>query len=168
MSARKTTARCVAALALALSLSGCGGVPLEPDVPAAFDLGGRWVLLDVASDSAPDRHRLRARGGMLSFVTQDFPVLRATELEIEQGPDSMGISYDGDDYRDVSWGERRRGLWEVRAGWNEGRLLILSKASDADAEEVFTLSPDGSRLTIDTRIRATGDTLAVRRVFGRR
>lgn len=162
------TARSVAALALGLCLAACGATPLEPEAPPAFDLGGRWVLLDVASDSAPDRHRLRARGGMLSFVTQDFPVIRATELEIEQGPDSMGIRYDGENYRDVSWGERRRGLWEVRAGWHEGRLLILSKASDADAEEVFTLSPDGSRLTIDTRIRATGDTLAVRRVFGRR
>jgi hypothetical protein len=94
-------------------------------------------------------------------------VLRAQELVIEQGPDSMGVSYDGEGYRDVSWGTRRRGLWEVRAGWNEGRLLILSKASDADAQETLSLSPDGQQLRIDVDIRSSGDRLAVTRVFAR-
>ena len=33
-------------------------------------------------------------------------------------------------------GERRRGVWEVRAGWNEGALHIYSKASDVSASEI--------------------------------
>lgn len=152
---------------LLVLLAGCGAIELEPLPSQPFDLDGRWLLVEGASDAAPDRRRLRAQGGMLSFVTQDFPVLRAREMEIEQGPDSMGVRYDGAEYRDVSWGTRRRGLWEVRAGWNEGRLLILSKASDAEAQETFTLAPDGRRLTIDVAIRSGGDRIDVTRVFVR-
>jgi hypothetical protein len=159
--------RTVTTLALAAVLAGCGAIELDDRAPTPFDLQGRWVLVPGASDEAPERRRLQAQGGMLMFVTQDFPVLRTRELEVEQGRDSMGIRYDGENYRDVSWGERRRGLWEVRAGWNEGRLLILSKASDAEGQEIFTLSPDGNRLTIDVDIRASGDRVAVTRVFVR-
>jgi hypothetical protein len=152
---------------IGVAIAGCGALQLDPDPPSPFDLGGRWLLVEGASDAAPDRRQLRAQGGMMAFVTQDFPVLRAQELVIEQGPDSMGVLYDGEGYRDVSWGTRRRGLWEVRAGWNEGRLLILSKASDAEAQETLSLSPDGERLRIDVEIRSSGDRLAVTRVFAR-
>ncbi len=152
----------------ALVLGGCSSVTLEPRPPAGFDLTGRWVLLEDASETAPSRRRLRAQGGMLSFVTQDFPVLRASEMRIEQSRDSMGIRYDDSDYRDVSWGTRRRGLWEVRAGWHEGSLEILSDARDADARETMTLSADGRRLTVRIYVTSSGDDVDVTRVFERR
>ena len=145
----------------------CTSVQLDASPPAGFDLSGRWTLVPPASETAPSVRRLRAQGGMLSFVTQDFPVLRATEMVIEQSRDSMGIRYDVGDYRDISWGTRQRGLWEVRAGWHEGTLMILSKASDADARETLRLSADGRQLTIDVRISATGDDLNLTRVFRR-
>ncbi|MEQ8859209.1 MAG: hypothetical protein RIC56_11210 [Pseudomonadales bacterium] len=157
-----------AALVMMLLLGACTGMDLEPSPPPQFDLSGRWVLLEDASDDAPTRRVLRARGGMLSFVTQDFPVLRAREMRIEQSRDSMGVRYDEADYRDVSWGTRKRGLWEVRAGWSEGRLIIISDARDADGQEIFTLSPDGRRLTVDVRVVSSGDDVNVTRVFERR
>lgn len=153
-------------LLLALT-AGCTGIELDANPPPAFDLSGRWLLVESASESAPSRRRLRAQGGMLSFVTQDFPVLRATEMTIEQHRDSMGIRYDVGDYRDISWGTRQRGLWEVRAGWHEGNLLILSEANDADARETLSLSPDGERLTVDVRITSSGDDVDLTRVFRR-
>lgn len=152
----------------ALLLGGCSSVDLKPDPPAGFDLSGRWLLVEEASESAPSRRRLRAQGGMLSFVTQDFPVLRASEMRIEQSRDSMGVRYDGGDYRDVSWGVRKRGLWEVRAGWHEGSLLIISDARDADARESMTLSADGRRLTVQVYVSSSGDDVNVTRVFERR
>jgi len=147
--------------------AGCANIELDARPPPGFDLSGRWVLVDTASESAPSRRRLRVQGGMLSFVTQDFPVLRATEMTIEQHRDSMGISYDVGDYRDISWGTRQRGLWEVRAGWFEGDLLIISDARDADARETLSLSPDGERLTIDVRISSGGDDIDITRVYRR-
>lgn len=151
----------------ALVLTACTGTPLEPRPPAGFDLTGTWELIPEQSEQPPSRRRLRARGGMLAFVTQDFPVLRARQLAIEQSRDSMGVYYDGRDYRDVSWGARRRGLWQVRAGWLEGSLVILSEAKDAEARETLTLSPDGERLRVDVRVESGGDDVSVSRVFRR-
>ena len=71
---------------------------------------------------------------------------------------------------DIPRGEfwtRDRGLWEVRAGWHEGNLIILSEASDARARETFTLSDGGRRLDVEVRIDARGDDLAVSRTFRR-
>jgi hypothetical protein len=148
-------------------VAACGGVPLQPTAPQDFDLSGSWRLIPGASGSPPSPQRLRARGGMIAFVTEDFPVLWADALLIEQNPGSMGIYYDGRNYRDVSWGTRRRGLWEVTAGWSEGSLIILSKARDANARESLTLSPDGQRLRVDIEVRSGSETVAVNRVFGR-
>lgn len=146
-------------------ICACAGVTLEPDPPPGFDLTGQWVLQADASEVAPTRRRLRANGGMLAFVTQDFPVLRATAMSIEQSADSMGIRYDTGDYRDVSWGTRQRGLWEVRAGWNEGDLLILSEASDAQASETLTLTNEGRRLEVAIAVKAGSGDVKLTRVF---
>ncbi len=154
----------VAALLLAAS---CATITLEPQPPAGFDLSGAWQLDADASETLPARRVLRARGGLLGIVLADFPVLRARELRIEQGRDSMGIYYDGRNYRDVSWGTRRRGLWEVRAGWHEGDLVILSDAKDAEARERFTLSPDGQRLRLEVEVSSGGQDVALVRVFRR-
>lgn len=158
----------VGCLVVTLLGAGCGGMPLESTPPAGFDLNGEWHLLPGSSDPPPSSRRLRERGSRLAFITQDFPILRARELRIEQSRDSMGVRYDGADYRDVSWGTRTRGLWEVRTGWNEGNLVIVSKAKDADAREIITLSADGRQLQVDVRIESRGDDISLIRTFQRR
>jgi hypothetical protein len=150
-----------------LSLSACKSAPPSTTMPAGFDLSGTWELVPGESDVLPSMLNLRARGGMLHLIAQDFPVLRARQITIEQGHDSMGLTYDGADYRDVSWGTRKRGLWEVQAGWLEGRLVILSKAEDADARETFILAPDHNRLIVQAEIRSGGETLNVNRTYTR-
>ncbi|HEX7034725.1 MAG TPA: hypothetical protein VF210_03075 [Pseudomonadales bacterium] len=148
-------------------LTACSSLRLDYDRPDGFDLSGTWQLIEDESGTPPSQRRLRSRGGMLAFVTSDFPVLRAREMRIEQSRDSMGIRYDTGDYRDVSWGSRRRGLWEVRAGWHEGALYILSDAVDAEAMEILTLSDGGRRLDVHVRIESGGDDVEVVRVFRR-
>jgi hypothetical protein len=160
-------ARLAGAMAVLFLLTACSGIPLQSQPPEGFDLSGSWLLVPEDSGSPPAERALRARGGMMSVVAQDFTVLRAREMVIEQTPGSMGIYYDGRDYRDVSWGTRRRGLWDVKAGWHEGSLIILSDASDADARETMTLSPDGERLRIDVEVKSRGENVAVTRVFRR-
>ncbi len=151
---------------LCLWLGACGGIQLEPTPPPGFDLSGTWLAVDSA-EPPPSPRSLRARGSMLAFVTQDFPILRAKRMTVEQNRDSMGVRYDGGNYRDVSWGTRQRGLWEVRAGWNEGALVILWDADDAKAQETITLSADGQRLTVDAEIESRGDRIAIVREFER-
>lgn len=151
---------------LCLWLGACGGIQLDPTPPPGFDLSGTWLVVD-SGEPPPTPRNLRARGSMLAFVTQDFPILRAKRITVEQNRDSMGVRYDGGDYRDVSWGTRQRGLWEVRAGWNEGALVILWDADDAKAQETLTLSDGGQRLTVNARIESRGDRIDIQRVFER-
>jgi hypothetical protein len=146
---------------------GCANVVLDADAPAGFDLGGTWVLDPVSSEATPEVSKLRRRGMSIAMVAQDFPVLRCRRMEIEQNADSMGIAYDGGSYRDVSWGVRERGLWEVNAGWDAGELRILSKARDAKAEETMILAEAGRRLLVRVSIEADGDHLVITRVFKR-
>lgn len=134
----------LAAVVLVLA-TGCGGVPLDAAAPDPFDLNGRWVLVPDRSDTT----RARSTG----FLTQDFPLLVTREMRIEQDARSMGIEYEGSTYRDVTWGERRRGVWEVRAGWKEGSLYIFSEAPDISAVEVWQLSEGGDELTIRIDVR---------------
>lgn len=170
-------------LTLAAVLGGCGSVPLDPQVPAGFDLNGHWVLREALSDPPPDRRRLQARAdrklldagppgrrstaGLLAFVVDDFPVLASRSMIIEQDRQSMGIRYENGAYRDVSWGQRQRGLWQVFAGWLEGELVISSKAQDAAARESMRLSADGRRMTIRVEVKSAGDSLNAVRTFDR-
>lgn len=155
------------ALLATFLLTACTSIRLDSDPPPTFDLTGTWRLVEDESDEPPSIRHLRARGGMIAFVVQDFPVLRAQQMRIQQSGDSMGIRYDHGDYRDVSWGERRRGLWEVQAGWHEGSLYIVSRADDADAREIFTLSDGGQRLRVELRIDSGGSDVKAVRVFQR-
>ena len=164
-----------------IAASGCSGVPLDEQPPVRYDLGGQWVLNTELSDPPPNTRQIMARadrdfaegrigrpsGGALAFVTQDFPVLEAKSMAIEQDSDSMGIRYDNGVYRDVSWGERKRGLWEVSAGWLEGNLVILSKATDATGRETFRLSESGRTLEVLVEANSDGEKLVALRVFER-
>ena len=149
-------------------LGGCaGGVVLDTKPPLNFSLGGVWVLDPINSDPAPKPRQLRKRGFGIAMAAQDFPVMYTRRMRIEQSADSVGIEYDGGEYRDLSWGVRRRGLWEVNAGWEEGELLILSEAADAKAQETLQLSDDGRRLVVRVEVSADGQHLNLVRAFTR-
>ena len=150
-----------------LLVAACASNPLDYTPAAGFDISGDWLLVPEISAAAPPRNQLRARGSMMAFVSQDFPVLRARRLHIEQNRDSMGVTFDDDRYRDVSWGVRQRGLWNVEAGWLEGALVIVSDAKDGEARETFVLSPDGQMLTIEIELKAGRENLALTRIFTR-
>ncbi len=150
-----------------LLVAACAGNPLDYTPAAGFDISGDWLLVPEISGAPPPRNQLRARGSMMAFVSQDFPVLRARRLHIEQNRDSMGVTFDGSRYRDVSWGVRQRGLWNVEAGWLEGALVIVSDAKDGEARETIMLSPDRQMLTIDIELKAGRENLALTRIFTR-
>jgi len=168
-------------LAAMLTVLGCSGVPLNESPPPRYDLGGQWVLNAVLSDAPPNTRQIMSRadrdfiegrigpptGGALAFVTQDFPVLEAKSMVIEQNADSMGIRYDTGVYRDVSWGERKRGLWKVSAGWFEGNLVIRSNAADTKGRETYRLSRDGRTLAVLVETNSDGEKLIAERVFER-
>jgi len=148
-------------------VAGCTSVSLDDQAPAGFDLGGNWVLDPASSEVTPEVRRLRQRGVSIAMVAQDFVVLRCRRMEIEQNADSMGVAYDDGSYRDISWGVRDRGLWEVNAGWDEGALRILSRAHDAKAEETMTLADAGRRLVVRVLVEADNDHLDITRTFVR-
>ena len=179
--------RCLA-VAGGLLLAACSSTPdLTTQVRAGFDVSGTWVLDPARSDATPDTRRvvddmdrqmLRRNGGyrahrnlvdsaVFAFVGQDFPVLKAERLLIEQQADSMGIRYEPGGYRDVSWGERKRGLWTLFAGWNDaGAFVIHSDSDDIRAVETHVLLPDGA-LEVLLRVRAEGGDLDIVRTFVR-
>jgi hypothetical protein len=172
-----------------LFVAGCSSTPsLSTRVQPGFDLSGQWTLDPSRSDRTPDARRvvdemdqrmLRRRDGfdvrgelvdsaVFAFIAQDFPVLRAASLTIEQHTDSMGIQYEPGGYRDVSWGERSRGLWTINAGWNDsGEFVIHSDSDDIQALETFVL-PDATTLEVTLRVRAEGGDLDLVRTFVRR
>ena len=165
-------------LAALLGLGAC--TQLAVKVPGDFDLSGEWVLDRETSDEAPDLDAIRERedrqlvrgrpasaADSAAFVVQDFPVLAATRLRIEQHADSMGVEYDGRNYRDVSWGDRTREQWQVRAGWKEGRLVIRSTRGAIRGEEILTLEDRGQRLRVAVSIDAGGERVRAVRVYRR-
>ena len=170
-------------LVLTLSLlAGCGGITLEESNPANVDFSGEWILdfsrSDVAPDLRPGREGTRrsrdqrrqqreeilgASGSGLAFVSHDFQVLRADKLSIELNHDSMGVRYTPGVYRDISWGERQRGLWEVYSGWEAGELVVISSARDLRVIE--RIRRQGDDLLVSVTIRADGEEREVNRVF---
>ena len=180
-SSRRRTRREIALLLPLAALLGLGAcTQLLVKAPGGFDLSGEWVLDQKASDAAPDIDAIRERedrelvrgkpastAESAAFVVQDFPVLAATRLRIEQHADSMGVEYDQRIYRDVSWGDRTRDLWTVRAGWKEGRLVIRSTRGAIRGEEVLSLESGGQRLRIAVSIHAGGEQVHVVRVYRR-
>lgn len=164
---------------LCLLTAACTASNLDTRVPQRFNLEGEWALIAELSDTAPQQRgrvesirpgelpRRRPIGG-LAFVAHDFPSIRARRMRIEQNRDSMGIEYDRGLYRDISWGQRERGLWQVNAGWNEeGQLIIRSRAADARAVETLSLEADGERLRLRIEIDAEDESLDLTRVYQR-
>ena len=74
-------------------------------------------------------------------------------MVIEQTGSTMGIDYKGFPYRDVSWGKRTRGTFEVTAGWIEGELHIRSKRGRMVLTEIYRLSADKQQLLLAVQFR---------------
>ena len=161
-----------------LAVPACNA--LDTSVPRGFDLSGDWELVRDASDAAPDIDAIRRRedrdvirgrqsdaAASAAFAVQDFPVLTATRLEIEQDDESMGIRYDGVVYRDISWGLRERDLWRVDAGWSEGDLVIRSVRGGTKGRETLALERNGRILRVTVTIETGGQDVRSVRVYRR-
>ena len=166
------------AVALLTTLAAC--TPLNTDVPRGFDLTGEWLLDPALSDPPLDLKAIRrredrdvARGrqanaeASAAFVLQDFPVLSARHLSIEQDADSMGIRYDEGNYRDVSWGERERDFWTVRTGWEDSVLVVRSTRGDIRGVETMALEDRARKLRVNVRVETGGEDVRAVRVYRR-
>ena len=176
---KPTTALLMLAL---VGLAGCTSLSEVP--PVGLDLSGEWVVDEAASDPPPDVEAIRRREDRLvargrqkdatasgAFVAQDFPVLAATRLVIEQDRQSMGVYYfRGDDssYLDFTWGQRERDFWQVRTGWQEGELVILSERGGVEGSERLRLENGGQRLRVSVSVDTGGEKVRSERVFDRR
>lgn len=163
-------------------LGACTSLSEAP--PAGLDLSGEWMLDEAASDPPPDIDAIRrredrqvARGRQKdptasgAFVAQDFPVLAATRLVIEQDRESMGVYYfrgDDSNYLDFTWGKRERDFWQVRTGWQEGELVILSERGGVEGSERLRLEDGGRRLRVSVAVDTGGEKVRSERVFDRR
>ena len=152
-------------------VAGCSN--LATTAPQGRDLSGHWVLNHEQSDALPAINPSHGRGGTRregrsrrgrgvggGFVDPSFqfPVLATDQMLIEQDASSMGIDYGAGGYRDVSWGERERGRFDVDAGWDEDdNLIVHMQSDDIDYKETYRLSEDGARLTL--RIEISGEHL---------
>lgn len=103
------------------------------------------------------------RGGSQAPVS--VQVLIATEMSIEQNFESMGVEYNGSHYRDISWGERKRGQLTIETGWQDNNLVIKTEGSRLPIEETYILSEDGSRLTVVIELDGGKDGKTFTRVF---
>ena len=168
----------VSCLVAPVLFGGCA--TLDVQAPPDVDLGGEWMLDASASGEAPDLDAIRRRADRelmrgkaadpatsATFVVQDFPVLAAKRLRIEQDVDSMGVYYDEGGYRDVSWGERVRDLWTVRAGWSQGALVVRSSRGPTRGTETYTLEQNGRQLRVAVTVRSGDEQVAVERVYRR-
>ena len=176
--ARRFANTCLVAAILALA--ACA--PLATIAPPTIDFTGEWLLDSAGSSAAPDLTEIRrredravARGrqtnasASAAFAVQDFPILGATRLSIEQSRGSMGIQYDAaGTYRDISWGERQRDFWKVSAGWQEQALVIRSERGDVKGLETLTLEQGGKVLRVAVRVETAGEDIEVVRVYRRR
>ena len=159
-------------------VAGCES--LSPTIPVGFNLTGEWSLDASASDSAPDVRALRraedldiARGkqknvnASAAFVVQDFPVVAAARLVIEQNDDSLGIRYSNGTYRDVTWGRTERNFWQIDAGWSNGVLVIVSRRDDITGREEMKLEAGGARLVVIVDVRTGGRDVRLQRAYVR-
>ncbi len=168
------------------TLGACSSAPnLSTVNPQGVDLSGTWIVDFAASGSVADlgdprrpgvsqpgrmtrRDALRiAKGSDLEFITVDFQVLRADKLDIELSRESMGIRYHPGVYRDISWGQRQRGLWEVTAGWEENELVIISEAGRLRVVETLSRTAP-NELSIRVNIKVERGEQEIVRVFNRR
>jgi len=162
-----------AAAIFASVLAACAST-LDTSNPQQVNFSGQWRLVPELSDAPPQfapnndgaRSTNRRRDDHLGSLR---PVVRARAMAIEQTGSSMGIDYAGFPYRDVSWGKRTRGTFEVTAGWQEDALQIRSKRGRMILTEVYRLSADQQQLVLTVSFRGGSQNgRNFRRTFARR
>ena len=164
---------------IGLAVVGCQYQHVDP--PSSFDLSGTWVLNALESDAPPDPDEIRRREDIdvlrgrqrdaqasSAFVVHDFPVVGATRMTIEQDDYSMGIEYADGAYRDVTWGERIRDYWTIRASWRDDALVIESRRDPIKGTETMRLEEGGRRLRVEVFVKTGGQDVRAVRVFDRR
>ena len=122
-------------LSITLCLTSCSALDLDQRKPEEIDFSGHWVLNLLLSEGATENStsskivraadQIRTEGmasadllDPFAFVSHDFHIVDALSLTVELDPVSAGLSYQPGTYRDVSFGERRRGLWDIYSGWD--------------------------------------------------
>lgn len=163
---------------------GCSNLDLASKPTTAVPLSGVWLVDNSASDDAtsamrPDarfggKRRLSTRseierirrGSGLAIVADGFQVLEASRLEIEVDGDSMGVQHLPGIYRDVSWGFKDRGIWQVQAGWEDDVLVIASQTRGIKVVERYQLLGN-NRLVVTLDIQADGNERFILRAFKR-
>jgi hypothetical protein len=167
---------------LLLAASACSH--LATVAPNDADLSGTWVLDARRSDSPPPMGHRRSEvdegegrpsaGGGQSPARYGGPtplltMVTATQMTIDQDSQSMGIAYPNEPYRDIKWGEQKRGLFTIEAGWEAQQLIILTKSQPMTVREAYSLSDAGNTLTIviDLSSKRMGDR-HLTRVFTRK
>ena len=171
-------------LSIMLSLTSCSALDLDQRKPEEIDFSGHWVLNLLLSEgvieNSSSRNRVRptdqirtegvANVDLLDpfvFVSHDFHIIDAVSLTIELDPVSAGLSYQPGTYRDVSFGERRRGLWNIYAGWDGDDLVILSRANNLQVMERMSLV-NPKRLRVIVGIQAEKEKRDFVKVFDRK
>ena len=185
---RKTEAKTlkisICAVFFALSMMGCQGLDLAQAPLKSIQLSGIWVVDAGASDdlrafTRPPSERRRPKlsvreeirriglGSGLAFVVQDFQIIDANQIVIEQGRNSMGVKHIPGTYRDVTWGDRERDIWRIQAGWQETDLVIFSTAKGLRVLERYQLV-NQNRLRLDLDVQADGVNRKLTRFFDRK
>ena len=141
---------------LGLCLASCSALVLNEKKPENIDFSGYWELNSDLSSGPRGASRSRSAGmesdvlrteglkrEVLSdpfvFVSHDFHIVDARLLIIELDTRSIGLRYQPGTYRDVTFGKRTRGLWDIYAGWEDLELVILSRANDLKVIETISL-----------------------------
>ena len=151
-------------------LVGCSALDLDQRKPEKVDFSGHWELNlplseGVTENSRPqndvfDPNQIRTEGMASAdlldpfvFVSHDFHIINAQSLTIELDPVSAGLNYQPGTYRDVTFGERRKGLWDIYAGWDGDDLVILSRADKLQITERYSpVSPNRLRIMVGIEV----------------
>ena len=153
-------------LSVLLCLVGCSALDLDHRKPEKVDFSGHWALNVSLSEGVIedpqsrndvfDSDQIKTEGmasadllDPFAFVSHDFHIINARSLTIELDPISAGLDYQPGTYRDVTFGERRRGLWDIYAGWDGDDLVILSRANKLQVmERISLVSPNRLRIIV--------------------
>ena len=153
-------------LSFLICIIGCSTLDLDQRKPEKVDFSGHWELnlpLSVGVAENPrsgndvfDSNQIKTEGlantdllDPFVFVSHDFHIINAQSLTIELDPISAGLDYQPGTYRDVTFGERRRGLWDIYAGWDGDDLIILSRANKLQVmERISLVSPNRLRIIV--------------------
>ena len=172
----------VCAFTLSLVLAACGA-HLDTRSPATVDLSGTWEIDAARSDAPPRAGRPDAPpigddgphegddsershfGGPMPLL----PMVSATQMTIAQDAASMGIEYPGSPYRDLKWGTQKRGLFTIEAGWDAGRLIVVTRSDPLNVRETYALSDAGDTLVLQIDLQGKHiNTHHMTRVFVRK